>query len=119
MHGICHYVSSPYTVVHAAVENTHVTVAERSGVKAEVCLLIYEERAIDLEMRARPVPGSATGEPDTLYAHQYPRLHNRLGPYPTLVSVLQFFSCNLRLMIAIKHKFLQRPNPLSEVKRGT
>ena len=69
MRGMCHYFSSPYTVVHAAVENTHVMVEEMSGVKAEVCLLIYEERAIDLEMRARTVPGNATGEPDTLYTH--------------------------------------------------
>ena len=52
--------------MHATVENTQVVVEESGGGRAEVCLLITDERSVDLDMRARPIAGNATGEPETL-----------------------------------------------------
>ena len=39
-------------------------VEESGGGRAEVCLLITDERSVDLDMRARPIAGNATGEPE-------------------------------------------------------
>ena len=52
--------------MHATVENMQVMVEESGGGRAEVCLLITDARSVDLDMRARPVAGNATGELEAL-----------------------------------------------------
>lgn len=50
----------PPPVVYATLETTELTVPETRGTRAELCLLIDDERSIELEFRATPVAINAT-----------------------------------------------------------